>query len=216
MGKSWKFRFWQIFRVIFLGVFISLILKLFVFEKYKIFSVSMLPTMSSEEWDFVTKFDYGYSRYSFPFNISFLEGVRLFPKQPQRGDIIVFRSNHPKARWAFVKRLIGLPNDKIKLENGRLYINGEIVPRTYVGKYSYTDRRNKTFNFSHYKETLPNGVTHSIIEISDDKFLDNIEEFQVPEGYYFFMGDNRDQSEDSRGGLGLIPFENLIGQIRKK
>ncbi len=216
MNERLKFRIKQLLRVIILGVFCSFLLRLFIFEKYKIYSVSMLPTMSSEEWDFVTKFDYGYSQYSFPFNLSFLKGIRLFPKQPKRGDIIVFKAPNSKIKWAFVKRLIGLPKDKIMLKKGRLYINGVIVPRYYEGAYAYQDRRNKNWVFSQYREILPNGVKYSIIELSDDKVLDNVEEFEVPDGYYFFMGDNRDQSEDSRSSLGLVPFENLIGQVRKK
>lgn len=173
----------------------------------------MLPTMQSGEFDFVTKYNYGYSRYSFPFKTPIPEGVRIFSHIPQRGEIVVFKSSHPRARWPFVKRIIGLPGDKVEVKQGRLIINGQMIPRTYLGSYEYADQRGHFWVYSLYEEELSEGKKHKIIELSDEEILDNVEEITVPEGYYYFVGDNRDQSEDSRGSMGLIPFENLIGKL---
>lgn len=173
----------------------------------------MLPTMQSGEFDFVTKYNYGYSRYSFPFSVPIPEGVRIFPHFPQRGDIAVFKSPNPRARWPYVKRIIGLPGDKVEIKSGRLIINGKMIPRTYLGTYEYADSRGHFFVYNMYEEELSPTKRHKIIELSDEEILDNVAEIIVPEGYYYFVGDNRDQSEDSRGSLGLIPFENLIGKL---
>lgn len=210
MKEKKKFHLW---RVIVIGVILSILIRLFVFEKFKIYSISMLPTMQSGEIDFVTKYNYGYSRYSFPFPVPLPEGVRIFPKYPQRGEIAVFRSPNPRARWPYVKRIIGIPGDRVEIKNGRLILNNRLIPRTYIGTYEYADRKGHLWIYNMYEEDLPEGVKHKIIEISDNEVLDNVEEITVPEGYYYFIGDNRDQSEDSRGSLGLIPFGNLIGKL---
>ena len=173
----------------------------------------MMPTMQSGEFDFVTKYNYGYSRYSFPFDVPLPEGMRIFARYPKRGDVVVFKSTNPRARWPYVKRIVGVPGDKIELKNGRLIINGKMVERTYLGPYEYADHRGRFWVYHMYEETLPSGTKHKIIELSDEALLDNVAEITVPDGYYYFMGDNRDQSEDSRGSLGLIPFANLIGKL---
>ena len=213
MAEKRKF---HIFKVLIIGIVLSILIRLFIFEKFKIYSISMLPTMQSGEIDFVTKYNYGYSHYSFPFNNPLPEEGRIFGRFPQRGDIVVFKSTHPRARWPYVKRIIGVPGDRIEVKSGRLIINGAMVERTYLGTYEYSDNRRHLWIYNMYEETLPGGRKHKIIELSDDKLLDNIEEITVPEGYYYFMGDNRDQSEDSRGSLGLIPYENLIGKLLLK
>lgn len=210
MASQRKFHF---FRVLIIGVVLSIIIKLFVFEKFKIYSISMMPTMQSGEIDFVIKYNYGYSHYSFPFNNPIPKGIRIFPHAPERGDIAVFKSSHPRSRWPYVKRIIGLPGDRIEIKQGRLIINGQVVARQYLGSYEYADQRGRFFVYHLYEEELPNGKKHKIIELSDEELMDNVKEITVPEGYYYFMGDNRDQSEDSRGSLGLIPFDNLIGKL---
>lgn len=211
MQNKKKVKF-SLIRVIIVGVVLAVLLRLFVFEKFRIYSVSMLPTIHSGEWDFVTKYNYGYSRYSFPFKNSLPEGKRFGAAQPQHGDVIVFKSTRKREKWPYVKRVIALPGDTVKIENGRLILNGVLVERENAGGFEYEDRRGRLYIFNQYIETLPNGVKHKIIELSDEEPLDNTKEITIPEGYYFFMGDNRDQSEDSRGSLGLIPFENLIGK----
>ena len=132
----------------------------------------------------------------------------------ERGDIAVFRSTKPWEKWPYVKRVIGLPGDKIALRDGLLFINGKQVYRTEAGGWQAEDNNGHLHIYYQYVEELPNGVRHKIIEIDDHHRLDNFEEITVPEGYLFFMGDNRDESEDSRGDLGLIPFENIIGRVR--
>ena len=205
-----KFHLW---RVLIIGIVLSIIIRLFIFEKFKIYSISMLPTMQSGEFDFVGKYNYGYSRHSFPFATPIPEGVRIFPNAPERGDIAVFKSTRAKARWPYVKRIIGLPGDRVAVQAGRLIINGKPIPRSYLGTYEYADHRGHLWIYAMYEEELPNGKKHKILELSDNEMFDNVEEITVPEGYYYFMGDNRDQSEDSRGSLGLIPFGNLIGKL---
>lgn len=213
MAKKAKY---SLMRVIIIGVALTILLRLFVFEKFRIYSVSMLPTMQSGEWDFVTKYNYGYSRHSFPFKTPIPEGVRLFAAEPQRGDVIVFKSPREQERWPYVKRVIGLPGDIVTIMNGRLIINGEMAEREEEGIFELEDKHGRLYIYHQYTETLPGGVKHKIVELSDDELLDNVLPVKVPEGYYYFIGDNRDQSEDSRGSLGLIPFENLIGKAQIK
>lgn len=201
-------------RVITLGVVLTFLLRLFVFEKFYIYSVSMSPTIQHKDWVWVTKFDYGYSRQSFPFRLPQTWNGRLFSRQPERGDIAVFRSTKPWEKWPYVKRVIGLPGDKIALRDGRLFINGNQVYRTEAGGWQAEDNKGHLHIYYQYIEELPNGVRHKIIEIDAHHRHDNFDEIIVPEGYLFFMGDNRDESEDSRGDLGLIPFENVIGRVR--
>lgn len=213
MSEKGKVKFsWP--RVIIIGVVITILLRLFVFEKFKIYSVSMLPTMHSGEWDFVTKYNYGYSRYSFPFKTPIPEGVRYFSAQPERGDVIVFKSTREQERWPYVKRVVGLPGDTVEIRDGRLIINDEIVEREEIGSFEQQDRHGRVYIYRAFEETLPGGVKHKIIELADKMVLDNVPKTSVPDGYYYFMGDNRDQSEDSRGSLGMIPFENLIGKAQ--
>lgn len=202
------------FRVIITAVIITVLLRLFVFEKFYIYSVSMLPTLDHKEWVWVTKYNYGYSRFSFPFMVPIAVGERLLGKAPQRGDVVVFKSTYQRDRWPYVKRVIGLPGDKIALQNGRLYINGQKILRKFVEDVEYMDSFGHLRRYKLYVEILTNGKKYQIFEINDEKSLDDIPEVIIPDGYYFFVGDNRDESEDSRGDLGLIPFENLIGKVK--
>ncbi len=211
MSEKKKVKF-SLLRVIVIAVVISALLRFFVFEKFKIYSVSMLPTMQHGEWDFVTKYNYGYSRYSFPFNVPIPAGERWFGRYPERGDVAVFKSTRERERWPYVKRVIGVPGDRVAMQNGRLIINGVLVEREEIEGFEMEDHRGRLHIYHQYIETLPGGVRHKILEISDDRTLDNVPEIYVPEGFFLFMGDNRDESEDSRGGLGLIPFENIIGK----
>lgn len=200
-----------------LAVVIALIIRTFLFEPFNIPSTSMKPTLLVGDYLFVYKPAYGYSRYSFPFGIAPIEG-RVWGKEPQRGDIMVF--NLPRQNGInLIKRLIGLPGDEVQVIDGRLYINGEIVPREFVrtfvedkSKDNPADRdMTKT---TEYIETLPGGVIHTIYEETDSKDLDNTPLFTVPEGHYFMMGDNRDNSRDSRAQeeVGFVPFENIVGR----
>ncbi len=204
---SWK-------RVVVIGVVLTVLLRLFVFEKFYIYSVSMSPTIQHKDWVWVTKFDYGYSRKSFPFRLPESWSGRWLSHLPERGDIAVFRSSKNWEKWPYVKRVVGLPGDKIALRDGKLFINDEEVLREADGGWEAEDNKGRLHVYYQYIETLPNGVRHKIIEIDDKHRFDNFEEVTVPDGYLFFMGDNRDESEDSRGDLGFIPFENVIGKVR--
>jgi signal peptidase I len=172
----------------------------------------MVPTLLVGDYLFVSKFSYGYSRYSFPFGIVPFDG-RIAEDAPERGDVVVFRQP-TDVSIDFIKRVVGLPGDRIQVKDGILYINGEQVERTYVGK---TKARNATLviDFKVYEETFPNGTKHYIQERSDNDSLDNTVEFTVLEDHYFMMGDNRDNSRDSRTpSVGMVPAENLIGKAQ--
>lgn len=213
--REMKYFSWR--RMIVVGLVLAFALKFFVVEKFYIYSISMLPTIHHHDWVWVDKYSYGYSRNSFPFATPIARGARIFAHLPERGDVAVFKSSRENERWPYIKRIIGLPGDRVKMLQGRLYINGEIVPRQEIGGYEREDvKHNRLYIYRQYSEILPNGVKHRIIELADDRVLDNVHEILIPDGYYLFMGDNRDESEDSRGSLGLIPFENIIGKARIK
>ena len=190
---------------------IALVIRSFLFEPFNIPSGSMFPTLLVGDYLFVEKYSYGYSKYSFPGDFLPITGRFMF-SQPKRGDVAVFRQpKHPEIDY--IKRIIGLPGDKIQMKEGRLYINGKIVPRDFQGSENYRDE--DIYNlYSKYVETLPNGVKHYIYEITDDGQLDNTDVYEVPDGMYFAMGDNRDASLDSRvqDQVGFVPAENLIGR----
>ena len=195
---------------------LALIIRILVFEPFNIPSGSMLPNLLVGDYIFVSKYTYGYSRYSFPDWASFVYPgkKRVFSKAPERGDVIVFRQ--PKSpQHNYIKRLIGLPGDRVQMIGGLLYVNGDVVPRAIVGTTDVKD--NGSFVVAtEYEENLPGGVKHRILEMSDLERLDETEEFHVPKGFYFFMGDNRDSSLDSRATehVGLVPEENLVGKAR--
>ena len=211
------------------AVIIALFIRTFFYEPFSIPSASMVPTLLVGDYLFVSKFSYGYSRYSLPLGLPLFSG-RIFFNEPHRGDVVVFRlpCNFPQLDPAtaaiyrercddtsdFIKRLVGLPGDKIQMINGILNINGQPLKRDRLDPYFYTEDGH-TQTFTQYIETLINGYKHRIIEISDDQPLDNTPEFTVPAGTYFMMGDNRDDSADSRdptSGVGFVPAENLIGR----
>ena len=182
----------------------------FLFEPFNIPSGSMVPTLLVGDYLFVSKSSYGYSRYSFPLSVVPFGG-RIFAKNPERGDVAVFRQPN-ETGISFIKRIVGLPGDRIQVKGGVLHINNISVKRTYMGLATATNGFT-TLNFKVYEETLPNGSSHLIQERSDNDAYDNTAEYQVPQGHYFMMGDNRDNSRDSRTtAVGMVPFENLIGR----
>lgn len=187
--------------------------RIFFYEPFNIPSGSMLPTLKIGDYLFVSKFSYGYGQYSFPFSPVSFEG-RIMGGAPERGDVAVFRKP-TDTDIDFIKRIIGLPGDRIQMREGRLYINGEIVERERIDDYQPEYGERLPNNTEHYIETLPNGVQHEIVEARGDFWqLDNTPEYTVPPGHYFAMGDNRDQSQDSRvlSQVGFIPIENFIGE----
>jgi signal peptidase I len=184
-----------------------------LFEPFNIPSGSMIPTLLVGDYLFVSKYSYGYSRYSFPFGMAPFDG-RIFETPPERGDVAVFRQPQNES-VAFIKRIVGLPGDRIQLVNGVLRINDVAVNRERKGFATASDGYN-VIRFAVYQETLPNGKSYLIQERSDDDLLDNTNVFLVPEGHYFMMGDNRDNSRDSRTtSVGMVPAENLIGRAER-
>ncbi len=197
-------------RTIVYAVLIALVVRTFAYEPFNIPSGSMKPTLLVGDYLFVSKFSYGYSRYSLPFGLPLISG-RLLAGEPERGDVIVFKL--PKDNETdYIKRLIGLPGDRIKVSGGILHINGEPVQREMLGSDELPGYAGQSTIANVYLETLPNGRQHLIRELGDDRHYDNTREYVVPPGHYFFMGDNRDQSEDSRATVGMVPYENLVGR----
>lgn len=193
------------------ALLIALVFRTFLYQPFSIPTASMQPTMMIGDYFLSSKFTWGYGQHSFPLGLVPING-RIFGREPNRGDIAVFY-NEP-ARVEYVKRVIGMPGDTIQVTGGILHINGEPVKRELVGRSDDKDSFGVSVPVQVYEETLPNGVTHLIQEISDDGPLDNTTEYRVPEGHYFMMGDNRDRSQDSRvlSAVGYVPFGNLIGK----
>lgn len=201
------------------------------FQPFWIPSGSMKDTLLIGDFLFVNKMAYGYSRYSCPFSACPISG-RLLAGEPERGDVVVFR--HPVNGTDFIKRLVGLPGDTVQMRNGLLYLNGELVPQTPTGTFEEIYEKQGPLGqlprcengpvgegglctSSRATETLPGGRQHNVLNIDDGGFADNTDVFTVPAGHYFFLGDNRDNSQDSRfgqavGGVGFVPAENLIGR----
>ena len=194
------------------AILIAVVIRTFLYEPFKIPSGSMYPSLYVGDFLFVSKYTYGYSKHSFPFSLPLFEG-RIWTDEPERGDVVVFKFPQDN-RTDYIKRVIGLPGDKIKLENGRLYINGNLVEREQIDDFVLRDKYGNVERFRQYVETLPNGVKHNILEVSDSELYDDVPEFTVPEGSYFMMGDNRDRSDDSRVNVGFVPYENLVGKAR--
>lgn len=191
----------------------------------------MKETLLVGDFLFVNKMAYGYSRHSCPFSLCPISG-RLFGAMPERGDIVVFR--HPVNGSDFIKRLVGLPGDRIQFRDGRMILNGVSIQSLPDGVFTETfERQGPIGNLprcangpvgnggicekERTRETLPSGRSYVTLSIDDSGFADNTREFTVPEGQFFFVGDNRDNSQDSRfvqaaGGVGFVPFENLIGR----
>lgn len=202
----------ELLRTAVFAVLLALVIRTFLFEPFNIPSGSMLPTLKVGDYLFVSKYSYGYSRYSFPFGIGGFEG-RVMSNKPARGDVVVFKlPSEPSIDY--IKRIIGLPGDRIQVKNGRLYINGQLMDREDLGLGEYESEYGGTVKISEYVETLPEGQMHLIYEEGDSHPLDNTVAFAVPEGHYFMMGDNRDNSRDSRvsDAVGFVPFENFVGR----
>lgn len=199
-------------KTLFYAIVIAILIRTFLFEPFKIPSGSMYPTLYVGDYLFVSKYTYGYSKHSLPFSMPLFDG-RVWADQPNRGDVVVFKFPQDN-KTDYIKRIIGLPGDKVKLVDGRLYINGIQVERNEIEDFVIRDSKGNAERYHQYVETLPEGVKHKILEVSDNENEDNVPELTVPQGYYFVMGDNRDRSDDSRVNVGFVPFENLVGKAR--
>lgn len=198
-------------RTFFIAALIAMIIRAFAFEPFNIPSSSMVPGLLVGDFLFVSKYAYGYSSRSSLFGLFPLSG-RLFGREPERGDVIVFKLPSDN-RTDYIKRLIGLPGDNIQMKNGLLYINGVAVERRRLAEQVADDYLVPRRDSVDYVETLPGGRAHVIREDGDDYPLDDTRVFTVPPGHYFFMGDNRDNSQDSRTTqVGFVPADNLVGR----
>ncbi|MDO5612416.1 MAG: signal peptidase I [Paracoccus sp. (in: a-proteobacteria)] len=218
-------------RTIFWALVIAGIFRTLFFQPFWIPSGSMKDTLLIGDFLFVNKMAYGYSRHSCPFSLCPISG-RILASDPVRGDVVVFR--HPSRNVDFIKRLIGMPGDTVQMRGGRVWINGQEVPQVPNGTFTEIKEPQGpqrlvpacandpvppggACEYQRFTETLPNGVAHDVLNIRDGWIADDTPVFTVPEGQYFFMGDNRDNSEDSRfgaitGGVGFVPAEYLIGR----
>lgn len=191
---------------------IALVIRSLLFQPFNIPSGSMKATLLVGDYLFVSKFAYGYSRHSFPFSIVPIPG-RIWSAPPERGDVVVFKLPSD-VEIDYIKRVIGLPGDRIQMIGGLLHINGKPVKRERAEDYVMPDAFGRLVSVRQYRETLPEGRSFYSLKLSENGYLDNTEVFQVPPGHYFMMGDNRDNSQDSRvlNAVGYVPFENLVGR----
>ncbi|MCB1453921.1 MAG: signal peptidase I, partial [Rhizobiaceae bacterium] len=189
--------------VIVQALILALIIRTFLFQPFSIPSGSMRPTLLEGDYLFVTKWAYGYSRHSLPFSPPIFSG-RIWDSEPERGDVVVFKLPQDTS-FDYIKRVIGLPGDRIQMREGQLYINDEAVPREKVGEINNPDITEVNRPVEVWRETLPNGVTYDTLDLTKNGIGDETREFRVPEGHYFMMGDNRDNSTDSRFTVGFVP-----------
>ena len=202
----------EIISVVVQALLIALVFRTFLFQPFSIPTGSMTPTLLVGDYLLVSKFTYGYSRYSLPWSPDLFEG-RILGDEPERGDIAVFRlPSNP--RLDYIKRVIGLPGDTVQMRDGQLYINGEAVPRERTGTYLAPDPFGRPTEIPVYREILPNGISYDTLDADPTGPGDNTQEFVVPEGHFFMMGDNRDNSADSRFQVGMVPLENFVGKAR--
>ncbi|AUW41645.1 signal peptidase I [Rhizobium leguminosarum] len=201
---------WENIKVIIQALILAMVIRTVLFQPFTIPSGSMMPTLLVGDYIFVNKFAYGYSKYSLPFSPDVFSG-RLFGADPKRGDIVVFRFP-PNPEIDYIKRCIGLPGDHIQVTDGVLYVNGKPVPKVADGSFTSDYKLDPGADVPVFRETLDSGKTYDTLDQSPVSRGDNTREFIVPEGHYFMMGDNRDNSLDSRFDVGFVPAENLVGR----
>ena len=212
-----------------LGIFVF-ILRSFIFAPFSIPSESMVPRLLTGDYLIVTKWNYGYSKHSFPWSLPLIPGPdRLFGSVPARGDVVVFKKP-PENKIDYIKRVIGLPGDMVQMKNGQLFINGQPVLKKRIADFLVDETPNtqcygpqftetasdgkRRCRYPQYRETLPEGKSYNVLDLAPIA-ADDTQVYTVPQGQFLAMGDNRDNSADSRleaGGFGFVPMENLVGK----
>ncbi len=211
---------WETVKVILQAILIAIVLRTFLFQPFFVPSGSLIPTLLIGDRMFVSKYSYGYSKFSFP-GIPFT-GIapiqfsgRIFGSDPKRGDIAVFHNDKDQGK-DYIKRVIGLPGDRIQVIKGVVFINGTPVKQELLPKQATEIGVDERTEAPLYRETLPNGVSYTILKVRDRREdpQDNTSTYEVPPGHFFMMGDNRDNSQDSRylNVVGYVPLENFIGK----
>ena len=199
-------------RIVIHALILAMIVRVFFYQPFNIPSGSMIPTLLVGDYLFVSKFSYGYSKHSLPYSPNLFSG-RILGSEPERGDVAVFKLPTDN-ETDYIKRVVGLPGDEVQMIDGTLHINGKAVPKKRVGDLILRDAFGNPRRIARFEETLPNGVKYPVLDLTPSGSSDNTKLFKVPEGHYFMMGDNRDNSTDSRvlSAVGYVPLENMVGR----
>jgi signal peptidase I len=189
------------------------LVRTFLFQSFNIPASSMMPTLLVGDYFFVAKYVYGYSRYTWPFSSAPFSG-RIWGAEPARGDVVAFLLKDNST--VYIKRVVGLPGDRIQMKLGLLHINGVPVARERLADFAGDDPCGvgTSARTKRWRETLPNGVSYETLDCVDNGFFDNTNVYKVPDGHFFILGDNRDNSTDSRvlSSMGYVPLENIVGR----